>query len=192
MNEKQAFEVIRHALKPRRYEHTKRVVEEATLLAERYGGDIEKIRLAAILHDYAKYRSSVEMRDKVLKDSTLPIALLDYGDELLHSFVGSVFVKQELNIDDEIVLSAIRYHTTGRASMTLEEKVVFLADYIEPGRTFPEAITTRELSKQDLDVACLESLKNTIGYLSNKSIGIYPDTFQAYNDFVIKLKKRGG
>ncbi|WP_416149290.1 bis(5'-nucleosyl)-tetraphosphatase (symmetrical) YqeK [Salipaludibacillus sp. HK11] len=192
MNETQAFEVVRHALKPRRFEHTERVVEEATKLAKRYGGDLQTIRLAAILHDYAKYRSSLEMRDMVIKEKNLPNHLLDYGDELLHSFVGAVYVHQELAVDDDSILSAIRYHTTGRAGMTLEEKIVFLADYIEPGRTFSGAKLTRELAEKDLDVACLQSLKNTICYLSENSIAIYPDTFEAYNDFVIKLKKHGG
>jgi predicted HD superfamily hydrolase involved in NAD metabolism len=192
MNEIQAFEVIRHALKPRRFEHTERVVKEATKLADKYGGDLEKIRLAAILHDYAKYRSSSEMKETVMKDKSLPLNLLDYGDELLHSFVGSTYIKQELAVDDEIILSAIRYHTTGRSGMTLEEKIVFLADYIEPGRTFPEAKRTRELAEKDLDLACLDSLKNTIHFLSQKTIAIYPNTFEAYNDLVMKLNKRGG
>jgi len=192
MNEAQAFEVIRHALKPHRFEHTERVVKEATKLVERYGGELQKIRLAAILHDYAKYRSSLEMRETVMKDKNLPLDLLDYGDELLHSFVGANYIKQELEVDDEIILSAIRYHTTGRAGMTIEEKIVFLADYIEPGRTFPEAATTRVLAEKDLDLACLESLKNTIRYLSKKSIAIYPNTFEAYNDLVMKLNKSGG
>lgn len=192
MNEGQAFETVRRALKPRRFEHTERVVNEATKLVEKYGGNLQKIRLAAILHDYAKYRSSLEMRETVMKSKSLPLNLLDYGDELLHSFVGAVYIKQELDVDDDVILSAIRYHTTGRAGMTLEEKIVFLADYIEPGRTFPQAKTTRELAAIDLDLACLESLKNTISYLSQKSLAIYPDTFEAYNDLVIKLKKRGG
>ncbi|PYZ94221.1 phosphohydrolase [Salipaludibacillus keqinensis] len=186
MNEKKAFETVRHSLKPRRFEHTERVVEQATKLAEKYGGDFKKIRMAAILHDYAKYRPTEEMRQKVMKNSTLPMRLLDYGDELLHSFVGAVYVKEELDIKDEVILSAIRYHTTGRAGMTLEEKIVFLADYIEPGRTFPEAAEARKLAEDDLDLACLASLKNTIIHLSNKSLAIYPDTFEAYNDFVNK------
>lgn len=192
MNEEQAFKVVRHALKPRRFEHTERVVMEATKLVGKYGGDLQKIRLAAILHDYAKYRSSLEMRETVIKSKNLSLDLLEYGDELLHSFVGAVYIKEELGVNDDVILSAIRYHTTGRAGMTKEEKIVFLADYIEPGRTFPQAKVTSELAEIDLDLACLESLKNTINYLSQKSLAIYPDTFEAYNDLVIKLKKRGG
>lgn len=192
MNENEAFEAVRHALKPRRFEHTERVVKEATKLVGKYGGDLEKIRLAAILHDYAKYRSSLEMRETVMKSKSLSLDLLEYGDELLHSFVGAVYINQELGVNDDVVLSAIRYHTTGRAGMTKEEKIVFLADYIEPGRTFPQARATSQLAEIDLDLACIESLKNTINYLSQKSLAIYPDTFEAYNDLVIKLKKRGG
>ncbi|SER71279.1 bis(5'-nucleosyl)-tetraphosphatase (symmetrical) YqeK [Salipaludibacillus aurantiacus] len=192
MNEAQAFEIVRKALKPRRFEHTERVVSEASKLAERFGGNLEKIRLAAILHDYAKYRSYDEMRSTVLNNRHLPNRLLEYGNELLHSFVGAVYVQEELKVDDDIILSAIRYHTTGRAGMTLEEKIVFLADYIEPGRTFPEAGQVRETAEADLDKGCLEALRNTIVFLSKKSLPVYPDTFEAYNEFAINLRAYGG
>ncbi|MGJ9381667.1 bis(5'-nucleosyl)-tetraphosphatase (symmetrical) YqeK [Salipaludibacillus sp. CF4.18] len=186
MNEVTAFETVQKALKPRRYEHTVRVTEEATRLVGIYGGNLEKIRLAAILHDYAKHRPIIEMRRKVQTCDKLPNAMLDYGDEILHSFVGAVFIEEELFITDETILSCIRSHTTGKVSMSLEEKIVFLADYIEPGRTFRQAEEVRKISDENLDLACLTALGNTIQYLSNKQLPIYPDTFAAYNDFVLR------
>lgn len=185
MDETTAFETVRKALKPRRYEHTVRVMEEATRIVGIYGGDLEKIRLAAILHDYAKYRPIVEMRQKVQTSDKLPNQLLHYGDEILHSFVGAVYIEEELLITDEKVLSCIRSHTTGRVNMSLEDKIVFLADYIEPGRTFREAEAVRLIAAESLDLACLTALGNTIQYLSKKQLPIYPDTFAAYNHFVL-------
>lgn len=186
MNEAFAFETIRQVLKPRRYQHTKRVTETAAKLVDLYGGDLERVRLAAILHDYAKYRSAEEMREKVRTSSKLPNQLLSYGDEILHSFVGAVFVEEELQVTDETVLSCIRSHTTGKAGMCLEEKIVFLADYIEPGRTFPEAEAVRNIAKENLNAACLSALANTIQFLSKRHLSIYPGTFEAYNDFIIE------
>ncbi|ADH99882.1 bis(5'-nucleosyl)-tetraphosphatase (symmetrical) YqeK [Salisediminibacterium selenitireducens] len=182
MNEKQAFDHVRKALKPKRYEHTVRVVETADALQKKYGGSRETIRLAAILHDYAKYRQAEEMRQEVRNMDDLPDDLLDYGDDILHAFVGAVYVKRELGVNDEEILNAIRYHTTGRSGMSREEKIVFLADYIEPGRTFKQANETRETAKRDLDEACFEALSNSIRFLAGKRLPIYPDTFKGYND----------
>lgn len=182
MNEVQAFEQVKQALKPKRYEHTVRVVETAEKLQKRFGGDLEIIRMAAILHDYAKYRSIEEMRQEVRENSFLPEHLLDFGDEILHAFVGAVFLKKELDVTNSKILDAVSYHTTGRAEMALEEKIVFLADYIEPGRTFKQAEHVRNIAKTDLNLACFQSLSYTIQFLAEKGLPIYPDTFFGYND----------
>ncbi|UTR09326.1 bis(5'-nucleosyl)-tetraphosphatase (symmetrical) YqeK [Evansella sp. LMS18] len=184
MNEAEAFAAVRKSLKPRRFEHTERVTEEAERLAGLYGADVGKARLAAILHDYAKYRSPEEMRQTVI-EAGLNRKLLFFGDEILHSFVGAYYIKEELGMEDEDILSAVRYHTTGRAAMKELEKIIFLADYIEPGRSFPGIEEVRETAKVSLDEACLLSLKNTIGFLVKKKKPVYPDTFEAYNYYTM-------
>ncbi|MBU9713378.1 bis(5'-nucleosyl)-tetraphosphatase (symmetrical) YqeK [Evansella tamaricis] len=189
MNEEQAFHAVRQSLKKRRFEHTERVVEEAAKLAQRFHVNVEKVRLAAILHDYAKYRPIEEMR-RTIKEKGLRTDLLLYGDEILHAFVGAYYVQQELKVNDEDVLTAIKYHTTGRAKMTQVEKVVFLADYIEPGRTFEAVNEVRDWAEKDLDMACFLTLRNTIDFLVKKEIPIYPDTFNAYNDYCLNIKRR--
>jgi predicted HD superfamily hydrolase involved in NAD metabolism len=87
---------------------------------------------------------------------------------------------------DKEVLEAIRYHTTGRPGMSLLEKVIYLADYIEPGRHFPGVDEVRALAKQDLDTALIQAVKNTILFLMKKNQPVYPDSFQTYNDLVMK------
>ncbi|TVP85039.1 MAG: HD domain-containing protein [Alkalicoccus sp.] len=188
MNETEAYEAVRHALKPARYEHTRRVVQTAEELCRKYGGDTEKVRKAAILHDYAKYRPAEEMRRKVEEHPEIPSRLNDYGDELLHAFVGAFFVKEELGIMDEDILQMIAVHTTGRKDMSLEEKILFLADYIEPGRTFSGAEKAREAAVSSLNEGCLTALAQTIEFLVSKRTAVYPDTFEAYNDFIQKRK----
>ncbi|MBU9722532.1 MULTISPECIES: bis(5'-nucleosyl)-tetraphosphatase (symmetrical) YqeK [Bacillaceae] len=189
MNEIEAFDAVRRSLKKRRFEHTERVVEEGEKLANRFNVNVEKVRLAAILHDYAKYRPVEEMRNTII-NAGLEERLLDFGDEILHAFVGAYYLEHELKVADRDVLSAVKYHTTGRANMTGIEKVVFLADYIEPGRNFPGIEEVREIAKLDLDQACFMALKNTIGFLVKKGQPVYPETFEAYNYYSNDLKRR--
>ncbi|MDQ0254325.1 putative HD superfamily hydrolase involved in NAD metabolism [Evansella vedderi] len=189
MNEEQAFAAVKKSLKKRRYEHTIRVTEETERLAQRFNVNVEKARLAAILHDYAKYRPVEEMR-KTIKEENLPGNLLNFGDEILHAFVGAFYVAKELNVDDLGVLDAIRYHTTGRANMSNLEKVVFLADYIEPGRSFAGIDEVRLAAETNLDKACFLALRNTINFLVLKQQPVYPETFEAYNDYAIVFKGR--
>lgn len=186
MNEEEALHAVKEALKPARYQHTLRVLETAERLCSSFGGNLEKIRMAAILHDYAKYRSSEEMRAKVDEYRKLPEDLHYFGDELLHSFVGAVFVEEELGVKDPLILQMIASHTTGRRNMLLEEKILFLSDYIEPGRTFPGAEEARKAAERSLDDGCLAALAQTISFLSSKRTPIFPDTFHAYNDLIIK------
>lgn len=186
MNEQEALLAVEKALKPVRYQHTLRVLETADELCVRFGGDRGKIRLAAILHDYAKYRPVKEMRKKVDEHEKLSDQLQKFGDELLHSFVGAVFVEEELAVKDTEVLQMIASHTTGRSGMSLNEKIVFLADYIEPGRTFPGAEAARKAAETSLESGCVEALAQTISFLASKRNSIYPDTFHAYNDLIIK------
>ncbi|MDG5786515.1 bis(5'-nucleosyl)-tetraphosphatase (symmetrical) YqeK [Evansella sp. AB-P1] len=189
MNEDQALAAVEKSLKKRRFEHTLRVTEEAEILARRYNVDVKKTRLAAILHDYAKYRPVDEMKETV-KQNGLSRSLLTYSDEILHAFVGAFYVEKELHVTDRQILSAIRYHTTGRANMTPIEKVVFLADYIEPGRTFNAVEIVRDMAKLDLDRACFFALKNIIQFIVSKDEAVYPETFEAYNDFALLLQRR--
>ncbi|PRO65079.1 bis(5'-nucleosyl)-tetraphosphatase (symmetrical) YqeK [Alkalicoccus urumqiensis] len=181
--EAEAAAIVRPALKKRRYEHTERVVETADELCTRYGGDRGKIRLASWLHDYAKYREPEEMR-ALEGQGTVPEGLGGFGNELLHSFCGAELLKREHGLEDEAVLQMIASHTTGRAGMSLEEKIVFLADYIEPGRTFDGAETARAEAESSLDKACCTALAQTIQFLTAKRLPVYPDTLAAYNDLL--------
>ncbi|WP_138415669.1 bis(5'-nucleosyl)-tetraphosphatase (symmetrical) YqeK [Aquibacillus sediminis] len=183
MERNEALALVEPHLKAVRFEHTKRVVDTAINLAEQYGVDKQKAELAAVFHDYAKYRDKQEMQ-RWIEQEALPKDLLDFHHELWHGPVGALLVKREIGITDQSVLDAIRWHTTGRANMTPLEKVVFLADYIEPGRDFPGVGEVRDQAKQDLDRACWMALKNTITFLMSKDATIYPDTFHAYNDLL--------
>lgn len=181
-----ALGIVKPQLTGRRYQHTIRVTDTAIELAKQYGVDEEKSELAGILHDYAKFRPPEEMKSIIEKEENIPGDLLQYAEELWHAPVGAYLVEHEVGVGDEEILLAIQYHTTGRANMTLLEKVIFLADYIEPGRDFAGVDTVRKLAKNDLDRAVIQSLSNTVEFLMNRKQTVYPETIAAYNALVQK------
>lgn len=187
MERHEALEIVKKQLTEHRYQHTIGVMETAIELAKRYGADEKKAELAAIFHDYAKFRPKEEMKQIILEQN-MPNDLLFHSTELWHAPVGAYLVQTEVGIRDEEILNAIRYHTSGRAEMTLLEKIVYLADYIEPGRIFPGVEEVRALAQQDLDQALIQALKNTIQFLLKKNQPIYPDTIHTYNALIMKKK----
>ncbi|WP_226036965.1 bis(5'-nucleosyl)-tetraphosphatase (symmetrical) YqeK [Aquibacillus saliphilus] len=183
MDRNEALSLVEPHLKKPRFEHTKRVADTAINLARLFGEDIKDTDLAAIFHDYAKYRDKEELKRWILTES-LPKDLLSYHHELWHGPVGAILVKRELGVENEQVLSAIHWHTTGKAGMSKLDKIIFLADYIEPGRQFPGVDEVREQADKNLNVACWMASRNTIEFLMKKNQPIYPDTFHAYNDLL--------
>jgi predicted HD superfamily hydrolase involved in NAD metabolism len=188
MDRKQALQIVKKQLTEHRYIHTLGVLETSLNLAEQYGANLKKTETSAIFHDYAKFRPKDEMR-RIVVEEGLPQDLLLYGNEILHAPVGSFLVKKEVGIYDEDVLCAIYYHTTGRGNMTTLEKVIFLADYIEPNRQFPGVEAVRDTAKKDLNEACLMAVRNTIAFLMKQNQKIHPLTIETYNGLMDELKR---
>ncbi|MBM7620342.1 putative HD superfamily hydrolase involved in NAD metabolism [Bacillus tianshenii] len=189
MNREKALRIVREKLTERRYIHTIGVMETSIVLAKKYGVDENKAELAAIFHDYAKFRDKEEMRNIIL-DQNMPQDLLTHHDELWHAPVGAYLVEKEVGITDKEVLEAIKCHTSGKINMTTLDKVLYVADYIEPGRDFPGVEEVRESAESSLDIALIQAMKNTISYLLKRNQPVYPDTFHAYNDMTMKVKGR--
>ena len=185
MDREEALSLVKEQLTEHRYQHTVGVMVTAIALAKRYGANVQKAKLAAIFHDYAKFRSKDEMR-RIIIDQKMDPQLLLFNSELWHAPVGAYLVEKEVKITDQEILDAIRYHTSGRPQMPLLEKIIYLADYIEPGRQFPGVLDVRELAERDLDQALLASIRNTILFLVKKNQPIFPDTFNAFNDLIKK------
>lgn len=188
MEREKALQIVKGQLTEHRYQHTLGVMETAIQLAKKYGVNVRQAELAAIFHDYAKFRPKDEMK-RIIVEQNMPRELLEYNSELWHAPVGAYLAEKEAGIADQEVLDAIRYHTSGRIGMTLLDKIIYLADYIEPGRVFPGVDFVRGLAAEDLEKALIESMKNTIQFLMKKNQPVYPDTFNAYNSLV---KNSGG
>lgn len=180
---------VQEALTEHRFRHTQGVVQEAVRLARHYGADEHKAEVAGWVHDYAKQWPAERLRDYLLRFG-LPRELLDYDKELWHAPVGAIAIQLDLGIQDLEVIEAVRYHTTGRAGMSLLEKVVCLADYMEPGRKFEGVEEIRQLAYQDLDLALCRALAGTIGFLASRHKPIHPDTLDAYNHLAQILAHR--
>ncbi|RPK15818.1 bis(5'-nucleosyl)-tetraphosphatase (symmetrical) YqeK [Priestia endophytica] len=183
MNRKEALEMVKEQLNEARYTHTVGVMETAIKLAEKYGEDVKKAELAAIFHDYAKFRPKDEMKEIIIEQN-MSKDLLEHHHSLWHAPVGAYLVQKEVGIEDEAVLRAIEYHTYGRPNMTMLEKIVYVADYIEPGRSFPGVEEVRQSAENSLDEALFLCLRNTIVFLIGRKQPIYPMTINTYNSLV--------
>lgn len=185
MDFQQIQDRVKELLDQKRYEHTLRVVETADLLAKRFGADVEKTRLAALLHDVCKQMDEEFMKKYVVKYN-LDIKLLDYPTEVLHGPVASVYIQEEFGVEDEEIRMAIANHTFGRTHMSLLEQVIFIADYIEPGRNHPHLEEVSKVAETDLEEAVRLAAKYTLVYLINSDQSIYPSLLKCYNYYNIK------
>ena len=170
-------EKLQSAISVKRYIHTLGVADEAVKLAEIYGTaqDQQKARVAGLLHDCAKdYPES--MRQRFCKEYKVKTdEIMNKQTDLIHPFLGAEVAKREYQVMDEDVLNAIRYHTTGSPNMSLLEKIIFIADYIEPNREkFGGLDEARRLAYLDLDKAMAYILENTIEYVKARGRLLHP------------------
>lgn len=159
--------------KPNRAAHSKRVCLLATENAARFGADEGKALVASALHDVAK---NLPEGDERLRGFVPPDGV---PAPVLHQYAGAYVLEHTFSVTDEDVLNAVRYHTSGRPGMSALEKLVFLSDLLEPGRSFPQIEKLRKLFYEDIDGCMYESLKYQVEYLRGKGTGIYPLTLQA-------------
>ena len=145
---------IRDRIGEKRFLHTLRVRDTAIELAKIHNVDLESAEVAGFLHDCA---------------------------QIIHSYLGALYARELYGIEDEDILNAITYHTTGRANMSDLEKIIFLADYIEPMRNFDGVERARHLAKKDLDAAMYFALNNTLKFLVEHDTYIVPTTVIARN-----------
>jgi len=162
---------------PKRAEHVKGCVLSALELADRFGAPRRSAFLAAALHDVTKEARALEQLQLCEKYGIIPDAVQKKNTQLLHALTGAAVAKSVLSMSDE-VCEAIANHTTGRPEMSLLDKIICLADYIEPNRDFEGVEHIRELAKSDLDLALITALKSTAEHLKDREEIIHPMTAQ--------------
>ena len=169
------------ALDSKRYEHTQGVAYTSAALAMRYGEDIQKAELAGLLHDCAKCLDN-DKKIQICKKHNIEISEAEqHNPFLLHAKVGGFLAQSKYKVEDEEIIDAVLYHTTGRPGMSLLEKIVYIADYIEPGRNHaPNLDEIRRLCYQDLDEALLKILEDILVHLKESKKEIDPMTQMTY------------
>lgn len=186
--EEQFKEILRTRLGDYRYRHSLCVADEAERLAKKYGADPVRLRTAGLLHDIMKDTDPAAQL-QILADFGI---LLDDVEKavpkLWHARTGAVFLEKILHIDDPQIITAVRYHTTGRAGMSLAEKVLFMADFTSADRDYDDVDTVRELVEQSLEAAMEYAVAYTVEDLVHHGRAIHPDTVALYNELILQKK----
>ena len=169
-NFKELKEIVKSKMSLKRFTHTLGVVEMSEKLAKIYNVDTEKCKVAALLHDICKEMDMEYIKNICENNFMSELSEEDLeNNEILHGFAGAYYVKNELGIDDEEILSAIKYHTVGAKNMSIVAKIVYIADAIEYGRNYPSVTKIREETFKSLDRGILMEIKHKEKYL--ESIG---------------------
>lgn len=182
-------EEMKKILKKRRFLHSVGVRFTAQSMAMRFGVDLDKAGYAGILHDCAKYMTDSQMLSECKKNNIRCSSSELAKPSLLHAKLGAHYAKKIYGITDEQILSAIRWHTTGKPSMSSLEKIIYIADYIEPGRRkLPHMDEIRKMAFMDLDRTMFLILDNTLSYL-NELEQEYHGTVDSYTRDAYKFYK---
>lgn len=189
--DEQFIAIIRSRLSDYRFHHSLCVAQEAKRLAELYGADADKAYTAGILHDIMK-DTPKEAQRQIFADYAVDLDDVEkHSTTLWHARSGEVFLRHVLGVTDEEILSAVRYHTTGRAGMSLLEQVLFTADFTSADRDYPDVSVMREYANQSLIKAIRYGVEYTIRDLIEQGRPVHPDTLAVYNEIVLSEENGG-
>ena len=187
-NTEEYIDLIKRTLSPYRFHHSMCVAEKARELAKKYGVDEEKAYVAGVLHDITKEMPNDE-QIRLIEENGHSLTYYEKNNHRdFHQMSGEAYVKNVLKIDDEDILSGIRYHTTGRENMTLFEMIIYLADFTSADRSYPDVEIMREKTDKSLLEGMLYSLKYTICDVVSNERTLHPDTLSCYNYVINKMK----
>lgn len=173
-----------------RFAHTMGVAEEARSLASIWGTDPEKAYLAGLIHDLAKEMPKEDV-ERMLDDIGAAGKFEDASEKVaIHGFLSAYIAESKFGISDTEILDAARYHTTGRIGMSLLEKIVYVADFTEEGRHYPQSKEVGKIARVDLDEAVLKEADYVIKFIIDAGRVLCPRTVEVRNSFLLK-KQRG-
>lgn len=182
-------DILKARLTEKRYIHSINVADSARELARIYGADEEKAYTAGLVHDSCKDMPAGLQLSYLLENNAELTEIELNTAKLYHAMSGKIFAQKEFGIEDDDMLNAIRYHTTGRKNMSLLEKIVFIADFISVERDYNGVDVMRQKAVRSLDEAIVEGLSFTIKDLIDAERLVHPDTLDAYNDALFKIQQ---
>lgn len=184
------LELLQTKLKPNRYQHSLNVAEAARTLAELNGEDPDLAYVCGLLHDIEKNAPPEEQKKYMMQlGCTYPEAVLN-NPKLWHAPAGAAYCRDELGILDEPVLSAIKYHTIGKANMSVLDKIIYTADLISKERNYPDVETVREAAYRNLDEGAFLGAQFTLQTLLQHKEPLNHDTLAMYNELAVALKQQ--
>jgi predicted HD superfamily hydrolase involved in NAD metabolism len=173
-----------------RFRHSEEVMNEAIRLAEFYKVNIEKARIAGLLHDCARDAGKDEIYKVLEKYNVVLDDIQKKTPVLLHSILGSFYAKEYYGVEDKEILDAIYWHTTGRAGMTMLEKIIFVADYIESGRNFEGVEEARKQAYKDIERCIVICCDLTIRYILQKGKLLHPYIIETRNEAITQIEAK--
>ena len=193
MTENEMINKLRSTQKEHRFKHTLGVAEEAERLAPKFGVDKKKARITALLHDCAKNLDEKKGEEFLKICANYGVTLDDCAKKekaLVHAYLGAAVAWKDYGIDDREILDAIYYHTTARANMTPLEKLIYIADMTEQGRTLEQSKEIRRLVEEDIDSALIYAIGCSIKHVIRKGAIIHPDSIYALNYLVENRREK--
>lgn len=188
MDLQKIYDYLKENQKQKRFMHTMGVVATAKKLAKLNGVDTEKAEMAALLHDVCKNMSDDELY-KLIEENNVELTIVEKNTPALwHSIAGPILAKEKFNINDEEILGAMRWHTTGKKGMSKLEKIIFISDLIEPSRVFDGIEDIRKEVLLDLDTGVLKGIDQTIIYLISLGGLIDDKIIEFRNDLILNQK----
>lgn len=185
------LEEIKKHLQPERLYHSINVAEEAKKLALHYGADPEKAYTAGLLHDILKNTPDTELLNFFRENGIILTRTEQVSRKTWHAIAGEAYCRLKLSVTDSEILSAIRWHTTARAGMTLLDKVIFMADFISADRDYDGVERMREKAYLSLESAMLEGLQFTLAELIENGWAVHEDSLAAYNELAVIAATKG-
>jgi predicted HD superfamily hydrolase involved in NAD metabolism len=183
-SEEKMISYVKNKIGAKRFEHSMNTAEEAVSLAKRYNADETKAYIAGLLHDVAKGLPREELESSAAENNIELDIYEKLNPELIHGKIGAAMVKRDLGINDEEILSAIKWHTTGNKNMTLLEKIIYLADIIEPGRNFKETDELRKIAYKDINDAMIFGLGHVMSFVKSRGLTLHPNSIEAYESLI--------
>ncbi|MEE1076083.1 MAG: bis(5'-nucleosyl)-tetraphosphatase (symmetrical) YqeK [Acutalibacteraceae bacterium] len=182
--------IIKVKMGKKRYTHSINVAKAAQQLAIRYGGNIEKAMIAGILHDITKEMPFDQQLQIIESNGIILNNVQSFSPKTWHAISGSVVIEKEIGIADEDILNAVKYHTSGRANMSLLEKIIFVADFIGEERDYKGVDVMRSKAKKSLEEAMLYGVTFTIRDLAERQCAIDMNTLALYNELIINKNRK--
>ncbi len=192
MSEEEIKALLKSRMNAHRFEHSLNVAERAVFLAEKYGADSEKAYFAGLVHDVCKGIPEAEQLSIIEEAGIALDEDTRRSPALWHSIAGAVYIQKELSVTDGDIINAVCYHTSGRANMSMLEKVVYMADLTSAERNYPDAEYTRKLTDYSLDEGIAYGVRWIAGDLKKRGLPAGKDTealFDEYKNVEITYKE---